>query len=403
MTGVRTAIVIGGGIAGAVTAMALQRAGITATVFEAFGSPADGVGGDLTIAPNGLDALSALGAEKAVRAAGAATPRMIMQTHTGRRLAQFDCFPDLQVNLTLSRAALYRVLLDLAVSRGVEVKLGKRLSSVERAGAGVRARFADGSSTEAEILVGADGIRSTVRSLIDQRAPRPVYTGLLGFGGVVERSDLPGTRGAQHLTFGKRAFFGYQIDDGGEVRWFANVPHAEPMTTEQARSTSDGDWLRRLRELYAEDTPAADIMGLAGEKSLVIAGPLEILPPVPHWYGEKMVLVGDAAHAPSASSGQGASLAAESAVQLAICLRDEPTAEQAFRAYEAIRRPRVTRIAANAARSNNGKAAGPVGRALLGAAMPILFKTVMTPEKMFGWIHRHHIDWDGSRGRLRSG
>ena len=398
MTNVRTAIVAGGGIAGTVTAMALQRAGIAATVFEAYPSPADGVGGDLTIAPNGLRALGAIGADEAVREVGVPTPRMVMQTHRGRRLAEFDCFPELPVNLTLPRAALHRTLRDLAVSRGIEVKTGKRLASAKRAGDGVRARFDDDSSVEAEILVGADGIRSTVRTLIDPRAPEPAYTGLLGFGGVVERSGLPSTDGAQCLTFGKRAFFGYQIDDVGEVRWFANVPHAEPMTTEQARATSADEWLRRLRELYAEDTPAADIVGLAAEKDLVVAGPLEILPPVPRWHGERMVLVGDSAHAPSASSGQGASLAAESAVQLAICLRDAPTAEQAFLAYEEIRRPRVTRIAANAARSNSGKAAGPIGRALLGAAMPILFKTVMTPEKMFGWIHRHHVDWDRPSG-----
>jgi 2-polyprenyl-6-methoxyphenol hydroxylase-like FAD-dependent oxidoreductase len=106
-----------------------------------------------------------------------------------------------------------------------------------------------------------------------------------------------------------------------------------------------------------------------------------------------MVLVGDAVHAPSSSSGQGASLAAESAIQLARCLRDIPDLTSAFAAYERLRRPRVEKVAADAARTNNNKTSGPVAKALMRLLMPIAMKTLFTPKKMFGAFHGYRIDW----------
>ena len=79
------------------------------------------------------------------------------------------------------------------------------------------------------------------------------------------------------------------------------------------------------------------------------------MPPVPHWFSNRMVLVGDAVHAPSSSSGQGASMALESALQLARCLRDFPDPITAFTTYEGLRRPRVEAVAAAAAAANQVK------------------------------------------------
>jgi 2-polyprenyl-6-methoxyphenol hydroxylase-like FAD-dependent oxidoreductase len=107
-----------------------------------------------------------------------------------------------------------------------------------------------------------------------------------------------------------------------------------------------------------------------------------------------MVLVGDAAHAPSSSSGQGASLCVESAIQLARCLRDLPDVPAAFAAYEQLRRPRVEKVAADAAKANSNKAAGPVAKALMRVLMPVAMKTFLRPEKMFGALHGYRIDWD---------
>ncbi len=130
------------------------------------------------------------------------------------------------------------------------------------------------------------------------------------------------------------------------------------------------------------------------DEDLLNTGGMEDLPPVPVWHRGRAVLVGDAAHATSPSSGQGASIAIESGVELARCLRDLPTIDEAFQAYERLRRRRVEKIIAQAARVNNDKAAGPVGRILRDLLFPIAMRTFYNQEKMFGWVHRYTIDWD---------
>jgi 2-polyprenyl-6-methoxyphenol hydroxylase-like FAD-dependent oxidoreductase len=126
---------------------------------------------------------------------------------------------------------------------------------------------------------------------------------------------------------------------------------------------------------------------------LQVTGSLHIMPPVRHWYRGRMVLVGDSVHAPSNSSGQGASLAIESAVQLARCLRDLPDVPSAYAAYERLRRGRVEKVAARAARINHAKAPGPVARAVMPLLMGVMMKT-MNPEKTMGPEQRYVIDWD---------
>jgi FAD-dependent urate hydroxylase len=102
------------------------------------------------------------------------------------------------------------------------------------------------------------------------------------------------------------------------------------------------------------------------------------------------VPIGDAPHAASPSSGQGASLAVESAVQLSRCLRDLPY-QQALARYKEPRRKRVERIIAAAAHTNSNKAAGPVARVVRDRLMPVTMK-LTRPEKAT-WQYDHHIDW----------
>ncbi|MGW3173380.1 FAD-dependent oxidoreductase [Streptomyces sp. NPDC001153] len=383
MTRTRTAIVVGGGIAGPVAALALRRAGIEATVHESHATTADGIGGALSIAPNGRAALELVGLERI----GAPMNAIVLQNHKGRTITEIR-----QPMQFSWRADLYRRLYELALSQGVHVQHGHELVDVRESGTGIRAVFADGTtSAEADVLIGADGLRSTVRRLIDPQAPRPRYSGLLGFGARVDCAGLPPTGDRMYMAFGRRAFFGYQSFDDGTGVWFANLPHPH-LTSNQVRQTSDEEWLHRLGEAFAGDSvPALDLLRRTPPEDLVSAGPMEDLPHVPHWYRGRMVLVGDSAHATSPSSGQGASLAAESAVELARALRDLPH-PQAFAAYEHARRARVERVIAQAARTNSGKAAGPVGRVLRDALLP-LFARLATPEKM-AWQYDHRIHWE---------
>ncbi|MFI7630970.1 FAD-dependent oxidoreductase [Microbispora rosea] len=393
MTGVRTALVIGGGIAGPVTALALRRAGIEATVHEAYETPADGLGGWLQVAPNGLEALRILGAADSVEASGRPIRRTIIADGRGRKFGAYTGVPGLPPGRALRRSELYRLLHDHAAAQGVRVEHGRRLDGVEETDDGVTARFADGSTATADVLVGADGIRSTVRTLVDPEAPGPAYAGLIAFAG---RADLtvPGPPDTMHYVFGRRAFLGHWTGPDGRTVWFGNLPRPEPMTAAQAREVPAAEWLEVLREAYADDVPGGDLLRHTEAGELSAVGALEILPAVPRWHRGRMVLAGDAAHAPSPSSGQGVALAVESAVQLARCLRDLPDVPAAFSAYERLRRDRVEKIAASAARTNSRKASGRLARMLMSVTAPIAMRTFATPRRMFGWMHGYRIDWD---------
>jgi 2-polyprenyl-6-methoxyphenol hydroxylase-like FAD-dependent oxidoreductase len=387
---------VGGGIAGPAAAMALRRAGIEAAIYEAREAGADEAGAFLTLASNGLDAMRAIDAHRLALSEGFPTPRMEIRSGTGKHLGEVPnggALPDGTVSQTLKRSDLYRVLRDEAVRRGVHVEFGKRLLEAEVAPEGeIVARFEDGTEAEGDLLIGADGVHSRTRRIIDPSAPEARYVPVLNIGGYARGVRVEAEPGTFRMVFGKRAFFGYAVHPSGEVWWFANPPRAEEPTRAELAAIGTERWRGMLTDLFADDaTPAVDIIrATPGE----LAGwATHDLPSVPDWHRGPMIVIGDAAHATAPSSGQGASMAVEDAVVLARCLRDLPETGQAFAAYERLRRGRVEKIVAHGARTSNSKAAGPVGRALRDLMMPMILKRVARGGSL-AWMHDYHIDWD---------
>lgn len=397
MNKVRSALVIGGGIAGSVTALALRKAGIEATVYEAYPPESNGIGGGLGLAPNGLAALDIVGAGDAVRAVASPMPKTVM-TIGSKPAGTLRTLQGVEPLQFVMRGALHQALHDAAWSTDVQFEHGKRfVSADDNQDGGVTAHFADGTSAAADILIGADGIRSAVRTLIDPKAPGPNYTGMIGFGAydlapdVLPAADLGA--GTMVFAFGKRAYYLYWRHKDGTIGWGANLPWKDYLTITEARATPAQQWLATLREAYAGDVPGERFVEATNPETLETTGSLHIMPPVPHWHRGRMVLVGDAVHAPSNSTGQGASLAIESAIQLARCLRDLPSHGEALAAYEQLRRPRVERIAAQGAKINHAKAPGPVAKVFMRALMPIMFHPAMV-ERTAGKSQRYRIDFD---------
>ncbi|MBF4999285.1 FAD-dependent monooxygenase [Nocardia sp. BSTN01] len=390
MSAVTSALVIGGGVAGPVAATALRAAGIEATVYEAYPGPAYNIGSALGFAPNGLAALDIIGAGDAVRAVALPITRTVMSL--GHKDIELPTAAGLEPLHAIDRSDLHQVLHDHAVDAGVAVEYSKRLVGVEEHRDGVTARFADGSTATADIIVGADGIKSRVRTLIDPNAPGADYTGMLGFGAYTECS-YPVPPETMVFAYGRNAYYLYWSMPDGRIAWGANLPQKQYLSMTEAREVPAEQWLRTLREVYAEDTPGADLVRNTPPEELVVTGGLHIMPPVPHWYRDRMVLVGDAVHAPSNSTGQGASLAIESAVQLARCLRDFDSPATAFAAYERIRRPRVEKVAARGAKINQSKTVGPVMRRMMPLVMPLATK-LFKMEEVMAREQSYTIDWD---------
>ncbi|MEU0463144.1 FAD-dependent monooxygenase [Amycolatopsis sp. NPDC006131] len=137
------------------------------------------------MAVNGIAALGALDLQAVVRDKGFATTKMSIGMGGKKPMAEFGfgaALPDGTGTHTIRRADLYDSLRDEAVRRGVPTEYGKRLVAAAPEAGGVTATFADGSTAHADLLIGADGLRSTVRTIIDPGAPPPRYVPLLNTG-----------------------------------------------------------------------------------------------------------------------------------------------------------------------------------------------------------------------------
>jgi FAD-dependent urate hydroxylase len=395
MTATASAIIIGCGLAGPVAAIALARAGYRVTIHEARSS--SGAGAFVNLASNGLAALETIDVERAVVEEGFATPRMIMWSGTGKKLGQIangTTLADGTSSITIRRADLHQALRREAERRGIAIVDGQRLveaSTLDSGGA--IARFDDGSEVTADLLVGADGLWSRTRHAIDAEAPSPRYAGMLSIGGFANVPELEPTPETFHMVFGQRAFFGYSVTRCRDVYWFANIVREKEPARGELAATPTETWRARLLELFEGDRgPMLRILAAA---ETIIVHPVHDMPTVPRWHRGRLVLIGDAAHATSPSSGQGASMAFEDAVVLAACLRDRAhgTIEHALEAYGNRRRARVERVVRYSARIGNTKVLGPVGRWLRDAFMPVALSFFAGP-KAHAWLYDHPISRD---------
>lgn len=392
------ALIIGGGIAGAVSAMALQKAGLKPVLFEAFDRGADGVGAFLSLAVNGLTTLHAIGFDVA-GLDGFDTPQMSVHLSDGKKLTELATGPKLEsgiVSKTIKRSDLYTALRDEAVRRGVRIEYGKTLVNARNSpSGGVIASFADGAETGGDLLIGADGLHSRVRQIIDPKAPKARYVGLLSTGGYAHKIQVPGAPGVRQMFFGKRCFFCYMLHPNGDVWWFANPARAKEPTKAELAAIAPEQWRTELIDLFAQDaTPAVEI--IRATENIMAGWSAYDFPTVPVWHRDRMIIIGDAAHATSPSSGQGASMAIEDAVTLAKCLRDEPQIEAAFSAYERLRRERVERVVELGKRNGYGKTPGMFGRVARDRALRIIFGTSKSKGKGGGlpsWVVDGAVGW----------
>ena len=335
-----TVNVIGGGIGGLATAVALQRQRIDAQVYESAAELAP-VGKGIWVPTNAMLVLDRLGLGDAVTERGVALDRVevrdvggdvLQDVNLGDVRARFG-----RTTVSVLRCDLQAVLAD-ALQPGT-LHLGRRCVGVRAAGPRPAAVFDDGGEAQADLVVGADGLRSIVREAVVPGVPLR-YAGQSCYLGVADfclPDDLART---VWEVWGGPTRFGFSSVGPNRVYWFG------PITAPKGAATADVSEsdMGALRDRYAEfPGPIPDIVRHTTAADTIRVD-LYDFAPIRQWQRDRVVLVGDAAHAMTPNLGQGGAQAIEDAYALALCLASDPDVGAALTRYEQTRRPKASQI-----------------------------------------------------------
>ncbi|MGA6208570.1 FAD-dependent monooxygenase [Nocardia testacea] len=330
----RRAVIVGAGVAGLTAAIALRQRGWRVEVLER-AAEVEPAGSGLSLWPNGLRGLDVIGAGGAIRRQSLAATEGGMRDTGGRWLSRTDIdalrarYGDLVV---IHRNQLSDIL-RAALGPG-SLRFGCAVQAVEFTGRGVRVRHSSGTS-EADLVLGADGINSTLRATLWPRARRPVYAGYTAWRTIVTQAE-PVLSGGETLGRGQR--FGIAPLRDGRVYMFGTAN----LAAGQRVPGGELDELRRRFGSWHDPIPA---LLAAADPAAILRHDIYELPPLDTYVRERAVLLGDAAHAMTPNLGQGANLAVEDAVTLAAVLDRTPDIADALGEYDRIRRARVQPLA----------------------------------------------------------
>jgi 2-polyprenyl-6-methoxyphenol hydroxylase-like FAD-dependent oxidoreductase len=320
-------VVVGGGIGGLCTAIALRRAGHEVVVLER-AQRIDPLGAGITLFANAMRVLDRLGVGVAVATRGAAARRSAILTVRGRELARVPA-DLLEGTVAVHRADLQAVLVEAAG----DVRLGVHVIAAENGQEAAVVRTEGAGEERCDLVVGADGVGSVVRSAVADVRPR--YAGYTAWRGV---SSVPVEPGRLTESWGVGERFGLVDIGGGRTYWFAtkNAPEGEPDEPKGRKAEIQ----RRFRGWHE---PIAAVVEPADESG-ILRNDVYYLEPLQRWSSGRVVLLGDAAHATTPAIGQGAAQAIEDAVVLADRLARAVEVGTALAEYEAARRSRANSV-----------------------------------------------------------
>jgi 2-polyprenyl-6-methoxyphenol hydroxylase-like FAD-dependent oxidoreductase len=338
MTRSRTFAIVGAGIGGLTTAIALQRKGFKVIVFES-ARAVKPLGAGIVLAGNAMKALQAIGMDKEVARAGRELKRFAIKDVKGAYLNTTDaaCINQkygLVNTLSLHRAGLHQVLLE-ALSPGI-VCLDKTCVDFKQTDQGIiELIFADGSTSKEENVIACDGIHSMFRRKLVPGS-RIRYSGYTCWRSVVQSNHLCIEEATEMWGTGKR--FGIVPLSGGRVYWYATLNATS--SDSAIRNYSIEDLVRVFSDFQ---NPVTKLLSITKTDQL-IQNDISDFIPLTRYAFRNIVLTGDAAHAMTPNLGQGACMAIEDGVTLANCICSGENVESAFRLFESRRLKRNTRM-----------------------------------------------------------
>jgi 2-polyprenyl-6-methoxyphenol hydroxylase-like FAD-dependent oxidoreductase len=327
----------GGGIAGLTGAIALQRQGIEAHVYEA-AAELHAVGAGIGVPPNAMAVLECLGLADAVLDAGIPLRRGDIVDVRAGTISTMD-LDAVRARLGHTTVAIRRSELQRVLAGALEpgtLHLDRRIVSHQDEGDVVTACFDGGDSATGSLLIGADGIGSAVRGLLFPEA-RLRYSDQTCYRGLADIDLADELLHVAREIWGGALRFGFLTVAPGKVYWFA------PMTAPPGQPQPERLKASLLRAYSAFPGPVLDILE-ASEEMAMIRTDLYDLAPLGTWHAGRVGLIGDAAHATTPNLGQGGGQAIEDGLSLAYGVATHGTVPAALRAFEHVRRRRATSI-----------------------------------------------------------
>jgi 2-polyprenyl-6-methoxyphenol hydroxylase-like FAD-dependent oxidoreductase len=336
----RNVSIIGAGIAGLTTAIALSNRGHQVRIFERHSS-VEPLGAGLILWSNAIRAMRDIGLEESVLQIGQPLSRLSITAPDGRILGQTNAAQISEdagaATIAVHRADLIALLLKHLPRESLQT--GRPFVAASREGSNVIAHFEDGSSESADILIGADGLNSRVREWL--RGPEaPRYSGYTAWRGISTRpAGFSDNSESSTETWGRGRRFGWVPLTENRVYWFAvkNAPEGQAIAADHDRG--------ELMQLFGTwHSPIPETIAATSDSG-ILRHDIYDRNPLSSWGNGPVTLIGDAAHPMTPNTGQGAAQAIEDAVVLASCLSKYQTLDAALRSYEAIRIPRTSMIA----------------------------------------------------------
>lgn len=378
--------VIGGGIGGLTCALALRQRGAQVTVLEQAEAITE-VGAGIQVSPNGLRVIEALGLGDGLAAASVQARAVSLRNgSTGAEVARLDLtrLPSEQRYFFVHRADLVDLLSAAARAQGVCIRLLQRVDTVTP-GERPRIRLATGDFRDTDLAIGADGIHSAVRPVLNA-AQKPFFTGQVAWRCIVPNVTGHPAHARVHMGPG-RHMVTYPLRDGSVL----NVVAVEERSEWAAESWSQTDDADNLRKAFAGfDAEVHQILSQA--ESPGVWG-LFRHPVAATWHGPGLAILGDSAHPTLPFLAQGANMAMEDAWVLADSLASAPDLQTGLASYQQRRRARVTRVidAASKNARNYHLSPGPF-RFVAHTALGLLSR--VSPGQMLGrfdWLYGHDV------------